>query len=235
MWDKIKENSLIVFVYSIYLFGLIVLIYIPVKCTMGIVDRIQNPPSEIYAENQTLDKWKTFCIEGNSEDCEVYGRRLKTKSYLLSKENEVDIISVIEVDEFNMQLSIKLRDWNTGELIQPFPQEKHKWYQFFKNYESFETIGTLIDDDGNNIISYEVSLLRNEIIFSEKSCNSKGLEDTSADIKGGCFFIEEYDFICFSLISLRFTGECLKIWYNNKEVYLNNTVLFFTFSIGLGN
>ena len=193
MWDKIKEKSKLFF-YLLYGVGFLLLIlFVIVECSSSIVDRIQNPPSKIYAENQTLDKWKTFCIEGNSEDCDVYGRRLKTKSYLLSTENEVDIISVIEVDEFNMQLSIKLRDWNTGELIRPFPQEKHKWYQFFKNYESFETIGTLIDEDGNNIISYEVSLLRNEIIFSEKSCNSKGLEDTSADIKGGCFFIEEYD------------------------------------------
>ena len=193
MWDKIKEKSKLFF-YLLYGVGFLLLIlFVIVECSSSFVDRIQNPPSKIYAENQTLDKWKTFCIEGNSEDCDVYGRRLKTKSYLLSTENEVDIISVIEVDEFNMQLSIKLRDWNTGELIRPFPQEKHKWYQFFKNYESFETIGTLIDEDGNNIISYEVSLLRNEIIFSEKSCNSKGLEDTSADIKGGCFFIEEYD------------------------------------------
>lgn len=193
MWDKIKEKSELFFFLLYGLGFLFIILFVIVECSSSFVDRIQNPPSKIYAENQTLDKWKTFCIKGNSEDCDVYGRRLKTKSYLLSTENEVDIISVIEVDEFNMQLSIKLRDWNTGELIRPFPQEKHKWYQFFKNYESFETIGTLIDEDGNNIISYEVSLLRNEIIFSEKSCNSKGLEDTSADIKGGCFFIEEYD------------------------------------------
>ena len=193
MWDKIKEKSKLFFFLLYGLGFLFIILFVIVECSSSFVDRIQNPPSKIYAENQTLDKWKTFCIEGNIEDCDVYGRRLKTKSYLLSTENEVDIISVIEVDEFNMQLSIKLRDWNTGELIRPFPQEKHKWYQFFKNYESFETIGTLIDEDGNNIISYEVSLLRNEIIFSEKSCNSKGLEDTSADIKGGCFFIKEYD------------------------------------------
>lgn len=159
------------------------------------IDQIQNPPSEIYAENQTLDKWKSFCIDGESEDgCELEGYRLKTKSKLGSiNQVPIPVISVIEVDQYYEGLSITLRDWKTGEIIQPYPQQEHKWYQFFKKYNSFDTIGTLFDENGNDIVSYEVTLLRDKIIITKESCDSRGYEENSNKVKGGCFFLEDYE------------------------------------------
>ena len=139
MWSRIKTKGIIyLYILSIIL-SIGILLYIPVKCSIDLVDRIQNPPSEIYAENQTLDKWKSFCIDEESEDvCELEGYRLKTKSKL-GPINQVPIpvISVIEVDEYYEELSITLRDWKTGEIIQPYPQKEHKWYEFYKKYDSF--------------------------------------------------------------------------------------------------
>ena len=110
------------------------------------------------------------------------------------KEVPMNIISVIEVDENYEELSITLRDWKTGEIIEPYPQEKHKWYQFSnKEYKTFETTATLFDEDGIDIISYEVTLKRDEIIISKASCDSRGYEENSNSIKGGCFFLEDYE------------------------------------------
>lgn len=44
--------------------------------------------------------------------------------YINGNDDEIDIVSVIEVDEYYMQMSIKMRDWNTGNIIQAFAQEK---------------------------------------------------------------------------------------------------------------
>ena len=194
MWKKFKEKGLIYLYLSYYIIGIGFLLYIPIKCSMEIVDRIQNPRSKIYAENQNLDKWNSFCIEGESEDvCEVRGYRLKTKSKLFPMNKvSVDVISVIEVDENYEELSITLKDWKTGEIIQPYPQEKVKWYQFNKKYDSFETTGTLFDEVGNDILSYEVTLMRKKIILTKESCDSRGYEEYSNKIKGGCFFLEDY-------------------------------------------
>lgn len=195
MWNKIKEKGTLT-LYGLYvILGICLLLYIPIKCSMEIIDRVQNPPSEIYAENQTLDKWKSLCLKGESENgCEVFGHRLKTKSKLgPMKAVPISVISVIEVDENFDELSITLKDWQTGEIIQPYPQENEKWYEFNKQYDSFETKGILIDEDGNDIISYEVTLMQNKIIINKASCNSKGLEEDNNKIKGGCYFLEEYE------------------------------------------
>ena len=195
MWNKIKEKGAF-YLYGVYfILGISLLLYLPLKCGMEIFNRIQNPLSKNYAENQTLDKWRLFCIDGENEGgCEVSGHRLKTKSKLGPMNKvPVDVISVIEVDENYKELSITLKDWKTGEIIQPYPQEKQKWYQFNKKYESFETTGTLIDEDGNDIISYEVTLMRNKIIITKASCDSRGYEENSNTIKGGCFFLEDYE------------------------------------------
>jgi hypothetical protein len=214
MWDKIKEISVTVFGYSIFIFGLIALLYLPVKCTMGVVNRIQNPPSEIYAENQVFDKWKTYCIERDNEDCDVYGSRLKTKSLMFFNDDEVDIVAVIEVDEYNMQLSIKIRNWNTGDIIQPFPQEKHKWYEFYKSYDSYESTGVLLNEESEDALGYEITIFRNEIIINEDSCDSRGYEELS-NIQGGCFFLEEYE-------KNRDEWHYLSIKFkNNKSVIIN--------------
>ena len=134
MWNKIKEKSGLYAYISYFIIGIGFLLYIPIKCGQDIFHRIQNPPSKIYAENQILDKWKSFCVSGESEDgCELYGYRLKTKSSIGNLKNVPSpIISTIEVDENYDELSITLRDWETGEIIQPYPQEKKKWYQFWK-------------------------------------------------------------------------------------------------------
>ncbi len=194
MWSKIKEKGTLT-LYGLYIIlGICFLLYIPIKCTMEIIDRIQNPPSEIYAENQILDKWKSFCLKGQTDDCEVYGLRLKTKSDLgPMKSVPISVLSVIEVDENFDELSTSLIDWRTGEIINPYPQEKEKWYEFNKHYDSFETIGTLIDEYGDEIISYEVTLMRDKIIISKESCDSRGLEERNNNIKGGCYFLEEYE------------------------------------------
>jgi hypothetical protein len=161
---------------------------------MKIINRFQNPPSDIYAENQTLNKWKTFCIDGESEDgCELEGYRLKTKSKIGTlKKVPFPVLSIIEVDENYEELTITLRDWITGEIIQPYPQKPFKWYQFYKNYNSYETIGTLFDQDGNDIISYEMTLMQDKIVISKTSCDSRGYEENSNNIKGACFFLEDY-------------------------------------------
>ena len=195
MWNKIKYKSSF-YLYGVYfILGIGLFLYIPIKCSMAIIHEIQNPPSKIYAENQTFDKWRSFCIDGESENgCKVNGYRLKTKSKLGPMNKvPVDVISVIEVDENYEELSITLKDWKTGEVIQPYPQEKEKWYQFNKKYDSFETTGTLFDEDGNDIISYEVTLMRNKIIITKASCDSRGYEENSNKIKGGCFFLEDYE------------------------------------------
>jgi hypothetical protein len=194
MWNKIKYKSSF-YLYGVYfILGIGLFLYIPIKCSMAIIHEIQNPPSKIYAENQTFDKWRSFCIDGESENgCKINGYRLKTKSKLgPMKKVPVDVISVIEVDENYEELSITLKDWKTGEIIQPYPQENEKWYEFNKKYDSFETTGTLFDEDGNDIISYEVTLMRNKIIITKASCDSRGYEENSNKIKGGCFFLEGY-------------------------------------------
>ena len=195
MWNKIKYKSSF-YLYGVYfILGIGLFLYIPIKCSMAIIHEIQNPPSKIYAENQTFDKWRSFCIDGESENgCKVNGYRLKTKSKLGPMNKvPVDVISVIEVDENYVELSITLKDWKTGEIIQPYPQENEKWYEFNKKYDSFETTGTLFDEDGNDIISYEVTLMRNKIIITKASCDSRGYEENSNKIKGGCFFLEDYE------------------------------------------
>ena len=192
MWDKIKEIGIKVFAYGVMISGLIILLYLPVKCSMGVIDRIQNPPSDIYAENQEFNEWDTYCIEGDSEDCYVYGSRLKTKSFMYVNDEKIDIIAVIEVDEYNMQMSITLREWNTGDLIQPFPQEKHKWYEFYKSYDSYESVGFLLNDEEEDEMGYELTVFRNKIMIDEDSCDSRGYEEQS-NIQGGCFFLEQYE------------------------------------------
>ena len=104
---------------------------------------------------------------------------------------EIDIVAVIEVDEYNMLISITLKDWNTGDIIQPFSQIKHKWYEFYKNYNSYESVGILLNDKEEDEMSYELTVYRNEIIIDDESCDSRGYEELS-NIQGGCFFLEKY-------------------------------------------
>ena len=125
------------------------------------VNRIQNPPSKIYGENQLLGKWNSFCIEWIDEDyCSTYGSRLKSKSTLYSNDAESDILTIIEIDEYETYLTITLKDWITGEIIDPYPQEKNKWYQFFKNYDSYDSVGYLFGDDSEEPIGYELTIFK---------------------------------------------------------------------------
>ena len=203
MWDKIKEIGLIILGYSYLIFVIVICVLIPVKCSIAIIDRIQNPPSEIYAENQELDKWKRYCKESDSEDCFEYANRIKTKSFMYVNDDKIDIIAVIELDDYNMQMSITLRDWNTGDIIQPFPQEKYKWYEFYKSYESYESVGFLLDEEEENPMGYELTVFRNKIIINEDSCDSRGYEEAN-NIQGGCFFFEQYDETEWHYLSIKF-------------------------------
>jgi hypothetical protein len=195
MLTNIKEKGKLYSYWLYFIIALATILYLPIKCGMDIFDRIQNPPSKVYGENQTFDKWRSVCLDGESEEeCDLMGYRLVTKSKLGPlNEVPISVISVIEVDEYYEQLSITLRDWNSGKIIQPYPQEKRKWYCFNKKYDSFNTTGILIDEDGNDIIGYEVTLNRDKIIISKASCDSRGYEEKSNKIKGGCFFLEEYE------------------------------------------
>ena len=192
MFNKIKEIGITVFVFSAQATMLILCLYLPVKCSMEVIDRIQNPPSEIYAENQVFDIWESYCVEWVGEDCYSYGSRLKTKSFMYVNDDEIDIIAVIEVDDYYMRMLITLRDWNTGELIQPFPQEKHKWYEFYKCYDSYESLGFLLNNEEEDAIGYELTVYRSEISIDEESCDSRGYEEQS-NIQGGCFFLDQYE------------------------------------------
>ena len=71
MWNKFKEKSLTVLIYCVGLFGLVALLYLPVKCSMGVYDRIQNPPSDIYAENQVFDQMQPIQEENTFYDIEL--------------------------------------------------------------------------------------------------------------------------------------------------------------------
>lgn len=201
MWQKIKDRLTVLSIWILFIFSFFMLLYVPVKCGFSIVDRIKNPPSEIYAENQVFDEWKSYCIDRYQDDCDLWGWRLKTKSFLYENldrlgvprdDNNVDIVSVIEVDEFYSELSIKIKDWNTGEIINPFPQKEIKWYELFKSYDSYESTGLLADEDLNIIKNYELTIFRDKIVISEDSCDSRGLEKTKENTEGGCFFLEKY-------------------------------------------
>ena len=103
----------------------------------SVVDSYINPPSEIYGERQILDEWRTKCLD---EDCYHVINKLKTQASIISNidrpnEDSKDIVALIESDEdFAEGLTIKLRDWETGEELSTYPQEEHKWYQLFKKY-----------------------------------------------------------------------------------------------------
>ena len=112
--------------------------------------------------------------------------------YMNDNDDEIDIVSVIEFDEYYMQMSIKMRDWNTGDIIQAFPQEKHKWYEFYKSYDSYESVGFLLNDEDKELTGYEITIFKNEIIINEESCDSRGYEELK-NILGGCFFLEDYE------------------------------------------
>ena len=43
MWDKIQDISILVLVGGFYL---MLFIYVPIKCSMGIVERIKNSENE---------------------------------------------------------------------------------------------------------------------------------------------------------------------------------------------
>lgn len=192
MGEKLEEIVFQVFAIIYYIILLLIPLILVYKCSTSLVNRIQNPPSKIYGENQLLGKWNSFCIEWIDEDyCSTYGSRLKSKSTLYSNDAESDILTIIEIDEYETYLTITLKDWITGEIIDPYPQEKNKWYQFFKNYDSYDSVGYLFGDDSKEPIGYELTIFKDEIVISENSCDSRGYEELD-NVKGGCFFLEKY-------------------------------------------
>lgn len=73
-----------------------------------------------------------------------------------------------------------------------FPQEKHKWYEFYKSYDSYESVGFLLNDEDKELTGYEITIFKNKIIINEDSCDSRGYEELK-NILGGCFFLEDYE------------------------------------------
>jgi hypothetical protein len=180
--------------FSVIAGGISLLIYIPAVIICEVYDGIQNPPSEIYGERQRLDYWSKKCVD---EDCYDYTYTLKIKSILYSNldqdnETESDVVAFLVVDDMYMELSIELKDWNTGETISPYPQPRHSWYEIFKNYETFETIISTVDYDGNYLIDYEALLTNEHVVITEESCDSRGLE-LQENIKGGCFLLDRLE------------------------------------------
>lgn len=173
--------------------GFLFFIYFPASLVYNIYDRIKNPPSEIYGERQVLDEWKLKCSD---EDCYEKYYRLKTKAEFISqigKENETvsEVLVKIEADEyFEEWLTLELRDWESGEELQTFPQQKHKWYQIFKSYDTYESVLFLIDEDGNSL-GFEAQFTKDYILVDEESCDSRGLE-SQQDVQGGCFLLEKF-------------------------------------------
>ena len=77
-----RKSLFIYLLYGLYfLFGIGILLYVPVRCGIEIYHNTKNPPSDVYAENQTLDKWQSFCFNYESEDvCEEWGYRLNVST-----------------------------------------------------------------------------------------------------------------------------------------------------------
>ena len=107
MWQKIKDALFdsIIWLTGIIFFVFIIgsMLFFPVKCGFELIDRIKNPPSEIYAENQVFDEWESYCIAWYNDDCDLWSWRLKTKSFLYENldrlglprndNNDVDVVS----------------------------------------------------------------------------------------------------------------------------------------------
>jgi hypothetical protein len=195
MIEKIKDKFLIAvfWLLGIAVFGTL-FVYIPASIIYAAYDRIQNPPSEIYGERQTLDEWKKKCL---NEDCDEVFYRLKTKASVMSNigqpnEKVTDILAILEADEgFIESLTIELRDWETGAELSTFPQPDHRWYQLFKKYDTYESFLLLIDDEDSDTVGYEAQFNKDYILVTEESCDSRGLE-TEEDILGGYFLLDKF-------------------------------------------
>ena len=144
-----------------------VFLFIPVKY---VYDLIYNPPSEVYGENLKLDEWKTICLHGDPENgCSDEGYELITKSQIYFDKKRKDVVTKIEVDEYYEDLFITIKDWESGEIIQPYPQSNHKWYQFFKDYEEIDTVAGLLDIYWADSISYDITLFKDYILISDEN------------------------------------------------------------------
>lgn len=101
----------------------------------------------------------------------------------------------------NHSLEIQIRDYKTGEIIQPYPQDEIKWYQFSKDYKKEDI---LIESksyksdyskgyDGYSLIdlSSEGVISREWIEVSVENCDGEGIE--LSDPKIDCGFNLIYD------------------------------------------
>lgn len=164
----------------------------------SVVRRVNNPPSEIYGERQELNEWKYRCDHGSNdghggEECDSYYYLLKSKSWLVEGKDTNLVVAVIELDVESDVMLVTLRDWNSGNNIQLFPQREIKWYQLFQYYDTYETYFNF--SDSTMLTSrYEMTVERENLKISGESCDSKGPERdfSRLNIQGGCFFIDEY-------------------------------------------
>lgn len=192
-WHKLRDLIITSIAGAFYVFLVLGLFYVPVKCGLDFIDNMNVEEKEIYGENLVLGKWHTVCIDRDSEDCYEYVHRLNSKSSIFEEGKMSDIVSQIEMDEYESYISITLKDWFSGETILPYPQKKHNWYEFYKRYDSYDSVGFILDENGTDSIGYELTVFRNRIVITEESCDSRGIEETSQNIKGGCHFLDSYN------------------------------------------
>ena len=185
-----KTSEKIILIFIVLSFACIPLNYF---CDLDKFFFDKYPLRENFYKNLTFYDWHTFCqVKDNDGKCLSWGFAKKTQSLMFFEEEEIEVISILHGDDYYNELFLDLKYLNNGNLIEPFPQKEHKWYQLFKKYKSYETVGELIDEDGNVIIEYPVSVSRNRIIISCENWNYGSFEERNDIAQGGCSFLEDY-------------------------------------------
>lgn len=191
-WLKLRDLIITSIVGAFYVFLVLSLFYVPVKCGLNYIGDMNVQENKIYGENLVLGKWSRSCIDADSEGCYEFVHSLNSKSSMFEEGKIKDIVSLIEMNEYHSYLAIELKDWVSGETILPYPQKKHNWYEFYKSYDFYDSVGYILDENGNDSIGYELTVFRDKIVITDESCDSKGIEELSQKIKGGCHFLDNY-------------------------------------------
>ena len=180
--DKFKKIALKIiywiFVISILIFFTYSLTYLFIYPFSKNEEKISKTPiNKEYAKDLVFDEWK---------DVE-YGFELNTKSFIYSDYHKLKkkVVTEVMVDSDYEYLLVTIKDWETGEIIHPFDKEED-------NLTPFDTIVGLLDIFWVDSILYEATIWEDFIEISEESCDSRGLEELE-NIKGGCFFLDEYE------------------------------------------
>ncbi len=192
-WLKLRDIIITSLVAAFYVFLVLSLFYVPVKCGLNYIGDMNVQENQIYGENLVLGKWSRSCIDGDSEGCYEFVHSLNSKSSMFEEGKMKDVVSLIEIDEYYSYLVIELKDWVSGETILTYPQKKHNWYEFYRSYDFYDSVGYILDENGKDSIGYELIVFRDKIVLTDESCDSRGIEEISQNIKGGCHFLDNYE------------------------------------------